>query len=209
MLRVSGALFVRFQFLCYIHGILINGGRVKHHILYTEDHILNRVRELAEQVNDDYAGEKIVLVAVLKGGFIFSADFMREIVCLRLEELMAAPVMIEFMSVSSYGDGTRPGDIKIELDLRRSIKGEHVILVEDVADTLNTLGSIQKHLRSKSPKSLRTVVFLSKPHNHQREGVELDYVGIVAEPTVGFVYGYGMDAAGAGRGLPFIAVKEG
>lgn len=176
-----------------------------HRILLNELQISQAVRQIAVQISKDFEGQEVVLVCVLKGAFIFAADLMRDIERLSGDGGVAS-CRIEFMRTSSYGDAQTPGEVKIELDVGHSLRGLNVIIVEDVADTLHTLAHLLAHLRAKGPKDLRTAVLLTKPHNHQRTDVVIDYVGIMG--GVGFVVGYGMDEVGARRGLPYIAVIE-
>ncbi len=175
-------------------------------ILYNELQISQAVRRVAMQIGEDFQGQEVVLVCVLKGAFIFAADLMRDIERL-LGDGGVVSCRIEFMRTSSYHDAQTPGEVKIELDVGHSLRDQNVIIVDEVADSLHTLAHLLAHLRAKGPKTLRTAVLLTKPHKHQREDVVIDYVGIVGE-GVGFVIGYGMDAKGKLRGLPYIAVVE-
>ncbi len=176
-------------------------------ILYTESDIHAAVERIASEISRDFAGEDILLVCILKGSIIFTADLAREIELISLEGKGVNSCRIDFMRASSYGDSEEPGDVELKLDLDRSVRGENVILIEDVADTLHTLARLQRHIRSKEPASLKTAVLLTKPHNHQRDDVHMDYVGIVGHGA-GFVIGYGMDDAGKLRGLPHIIEKQ-
>jgi hypoxanthine phosphoribosyltransferase len=176
-------------------------------MLYTEETIQEAVHKIARQITEDYRGQDILLVCILKGSIIFTADLAREIERIAEAEGGVRTCRIDFMRTSAYGDSTTPGDVRIILDLDRSVRGENVILIEDVADTLHTLARLQAHIRAKQPASLKTAVLLTKPHNHERDDVPLDYVGIVGTGA-GFVIGYGMDDAGTKRGLPFIVEKQ-
>lgn len=176
-------------------------------ILYTEETIQTAVRQIAKQITADYLGQDILLVCILKGSIIFTADLAREIERIALEGSGVASCRIDFMRTSAYGDSMAPGDVELKLDLDRSVRGENVILIEDVADTLHTLARLQSHIRAKMPASLKVAVLLTKPHNHRRKDVDIDYVGIVGEGA-GFVVGYGMDDAGKLRGLPHIIEKQ-
>lgn len=175
----------------------------EHQVVIDEIEISKRVHQLALEISKQYRGEEIVLVGILKGAFVFLTDLAREIEVQSLDGNGVRRCFIEFLSVSSYGDSREPGDVKIELDIRRSVRGMHVLIVEDVADTLQTLHRIRQHLLEKSPESVRIAVMLAKPHKHQRDDVPLEFVGFSG--PYGFVYGYGMDLEGAYRALPFIA----
>lgn len=165
-------------------------------VLLGEDEIRARVEELAAQIDQDYSGvESLVLVGVLKGAFIFLADLSR---------LLHVPRRIEFLSVTSYGSAeSRQADsVRLIMDLRHDIRDEHVLLVEDIVDTGNTLAYLQRILQARAPASLRTCSLLHKP-DRTRTKVDLDYLGF-AIPDV-WVVGYGLDYAERHRTLPYIA----
>lgn len=176
-------------------------------VLYSEGAIASAVKRIAIQITEDFRGQEIMLVCVLRGAFVFAADLLREIERLSPYNGVAA-CRIEFMQASSYKESTVPGDVEIKLDLVRSLKDQNVILVDDVADTLQTLAYLRAHVLAKGPKVLRTAVLLTKPHKHQRKDVPIDYIGFEGDKEVGFVVGYGMDDAGARRGLPYIVLME-
>lgn len=165
-------------------------------VLLGEKEIKARVEELAAQMDHDYSGvESLVLVGVLKGAFIFLADLSR---------LLHIPRRIEFLSVTSYGstESQQADSVRLIMDLRHDIRGEHVLLVEDIVDTGNTLAYLQRILQARGPASLRTCSLLHKP-DRTRAKVELDYVGFTI-PDV-WVVGYGLDYAERHRTLPHIA----
>lgn len=164
-------------------------------ILFTQEQIAQRVQQMGAQISQDYQGEEIVLISVLKGAMVFTADLMR---ALRL------PVILEGMMASSYGSGTTSsGQVKITLDCKRDIKNKHVLLVDDVIDTGNTLQKLCQQLCLRQPKSLKTCVFLDKPSRRQVE-FSADYVGY--EIGDEFVIGYGLDYDGRYRELPYIGI---
>ncbi|MDO8435728.1 MAG: phosphoribosyltransferase family protein [bacterium] len=171
-----------------------------HEILFTEQEIQQRVREIGAEISRDYAGKEVILVGLLKGAAYFLVDLSRSIEALG----RVTACRIEFMGVESYGNGRMPGDVHIYLDVRRSLRKKHVILVDDVADTRFTLRTVTRFIKSaKRPKTLRTCVLLDKSECCQTE-VPLHYVGFSGE-GFGFVYGSGMDLEGASRGVSNIA----
>ena len=167
-------------------------------VLYSADQIQARIRELGEQITRDYAGGDLVLVSVLKGSCVFLADLMR-VIDLKLT--------IDFMSVSSYKDGTKStGDVEILKDLSNPIRGKDVLLVEDIIDTGLTLSRLLDILGSRGANSIKLASFLDKPEPRIKTELSIDYTGFVVPNK--FVVGYGLDAAGRYRNLPFIAIVK-
>lgn len=167
-------------------------------VLYSEKQIRDRIIELGEQITADYAGKELVLVGVLKGSCVFMADLMREI------DLNLA---IDFMAVSSYKDGNKStGDVEILKDLTNPIRDKHVIVVEDIVDTGLTLSRLLEILDSRGAASIKLASFLDKPEPRVKKELRIDYTGFVVPNK--FVVGYGLDAAGRYRNLPFIAVVK-
>lgn len=167
-------------------------------VLYTVEQIAERIATLGEQITADYAGKELVLVGVLKGSCIFLADLMR---------VTDLPLTIDFMSVSSYKDGTKStGDVEILKDLSNSIRDKHVIIVEDIVDTGLTLTRLVEILGSRGAASIKIATFLDKPEPRIKTELVVDYTGFVIPNK--FVVGYGLDAAGRYRNLPFIAVVK-
>lgn len=167
-------------------------------VLYSEEQIADRIKGLGAQITSDYAGKELILVGVLKGSCIFLADLMRSI---------DLDLTIDFMSVSSYKDGTRStGDVEILKDLSNPIRGKHVIVVEDIVDTGLTLSRLLEILGSRGASSIRLASFLDKPEPRIKTELKIDYTGFVVPNK--FVVGYGLDAAGRYRNLPFIAVVK-
>ena len=167
-------------------------------VLYSQEQISERIVELGRQITADYAGEEPVLVGVLKGSCVFMADLMRQI---------NLPMTIDFMAVSSYKDGTRStGDVEILKDLSNPIRDKHVIVVEDIVDTGLTLSRLLDILESRGAASIRLASFLDKPEPRIKTELKIDYTGFVVPNK--FVVGYGLDAAGRYRNLPFIAVVK-
>lgn len=166
--------------------------------LYTEEQIAARIRELGEQITRDYAGKDLVLVSVLKGSCVFLADLMR-VIDLKLT--------IDFMSISSYKDQMKStGDVEILKDLSNPIRGKDVLVVEDIIDTGLTLSRLLEILGSRGANSIKLATFLDKPEPRIKKELVVDYTGFVIPNE--FVVGYGLDAAGRYRNLPFIAVVK-
>lgn len=167
-------------------------------VLYSESEIRDRVAELGREISAEYAGKELVLVSVLKGSCLFLADLMR-VVDLRMT--------IDFMAVSSYKDGTKStGDVEILKDLSNPIRGKDVIVVEDIVDTGLTLSRLLDILESRGANSIKLAAFLDKPEPRIKKELKIDFTGFVVPNK--FVVGYGLDAAGRYRNLPFIAVVK-
>lgn len=163
-------------------------------VLYSQETIETRVAELAAQISSDYAEvDRIFLVGVLKGAFIFLSDLAR---------LISVPHTVDFIAVSSYGRaGAVSGAVRLLMDVREPIVDKHVIIVEDIVDTGQTLSYLDEMLRGRNPASLRRCVFLRKRREDQP--VTIDYLGFDI-PDV-WVVGYGLDYADRHRTLPYIA----
>ena len=167
-------------------------------VLYSEEQIRQRIAELGARITSEYRGRDLVLVGVLKGSCVFMADLMRAI---DLE------LTIDFMSVSSYKDGTvSTGDVEILKDLSNPIRDKDVIVVEDIVDTGLTLSRLMEILSSRGANSIRLATFLDKPDPRIKTELKIDYTGFVVPNR--FLVGYGLDAAGRYRNLPFIAVVK-
>jgi hypoxanthine phosphoribosyltransferase len=167
-------------------------------ILITEEQIRAKVAELGAQLSSDYAGRQLTLVSVLKGALPFMADLMRAI---------SIPVQIDLMEVSSYG-GTATetsGLVRILKDLRESIEGKDVLIVEDIIDTGLTLNYLLRYLRGKNPRSLRVCALLDKPARRLVD-IDISYLGFSIPDR--FVIGYGLDYGEYYRNLPFIGVLK-
>jgi len=164
-------------------------------VIFSPEVINRRVHELAAELKA--AGfDSLLVVAVLKGSFVFTADLARAI---------DGPVNVEFLGVASYGDGTRSsGAVQITHDLATPIEGKEVVLVEDIVDTGLTLAYLMRILAARSPRSLRIAALLEKPSGNSP--VKPDYVGF--EVGDEFVVGYGLDWAQRHRNLPYIGVVE-
>jgi hypoxanthine phosphoribosyltransferase len=164
-------------------------------VLISEAAIQRRVQELADKISSDYCGEgELILVGVLKGAFIFLADLSRR---------LTIPRSIEFMAVSSYEKGSEESSaVRVIMDMRKNIEGEHVLLVEDIVDTGRTLNFLGELLAARKPRSVKTCAFVYKP-DRARVDTKIDYLGFEI-PNV-WVVGYGLDYDEENRTLPYIA----
>lgn len=166
-------------------------------VLISEEKIAQKVKEIAKKITDDYKGKEIILVCILKGSYIFTADLSRN---------LDLPCSIEFMQVSSYGNSTEnSGSIRIIKDLNVPIDGKHIILVEDIIDTGLTLKNLKNTLETRNPASVKIVAFLDKPSRRKVE-INADYTGFKIEDK--FVVGYGLDYAQKYRNLPYVAILK-
>lgn len=166
-------------------------------ILIDEETLQERIRELAEQISRDYEGKDLLLVCVLKGGFMFLADLTRHI---------TIPHEIDFMATSSYGAATETsGVVRILKDLDTPIEGRNVLIVEDIIDTGLTLNYLTRILKARNPASLRICTLLNKKERRLVD-VPLDYIGFDIPNK--FVVGYGLDFGELYRNLPYIAVLK-
>ena len=165
--------------------------------LISQEEIAKRVAELGARIAEEYRGKNLVLVCVLKGSFVFTADLARAI---------DLPMRIEFLGVRSYGEGTTSsGVVQITQDLSRPIEGEDVLIVEDIVDTGLTVAHLLDLFRTRKPNSIKVCALLHKPARTRIE-VPVDYLGFTIEDK--FVVGYGLDWAEKYRNLPSISVVE-
>jgi len=166
-------------------------------VLIPTHEIQTRIAQLGKQITQDYKGESLVLVCVLKGAFLFMADLCRHI---------DLPVNTEFMAISSYGHATKSsGVVRILKDLNECIEDRNVLIVEDIVDTGLTLSYLVDLLATRHPRSLKVCTLCSKPQCHQRE-VKIDYCGF--ELPSEFAVGYGLDFKDFYRNLPFIGILK-
>lgn len=170
----------------------------KHQILFTEDEIQQRVRELAVKLNEDYSHGSLDIICVLKGSIIFVADLSRQ---------LTMPVRLHFLQMSSYGeDAESKGTVNLRFSsVSEDLVNRNVLLIEDILDTGITLDYLLRQLKEENPFSLRTCVLLDKPAR-RRVDVQADYVGFVIEEH--FVIGYGLDYQEFGRNLNYIAILD-
>lgn len=165
-------------------------------VLLSEAALRRRVKAIGRQISKDYAGQKVILVSILKGSVVFLADLMRAI---------KVPCAVDFMAVSSYVGSESSGVVRVTMDLRESPEGKNIILVEDIVDTGLTLAYLKDLMKARSVKSLKICALLDKPECH-RVPVSLDYLGFTIPNE--FVVGYGLDYAERYRSLPHIAVLK-
>lgn len=160
-------------------------------VLFSQQQLEERVDQIAQEITRDYAGKEIVLISVLRGSFVFMADLCRR---------------IDFMSVSSYGSGTSStGQVQITKDLSGDISGKHILVVEDILDSGNTLSYLLKLLEQRKPASIRLCTLLDKPERRVKP-VEVHYSGFTIPDA--FVVGYGLDYAEHYRNLPYIGILK-
>ena len=166
-------------------------------IMITEEQIATRIEELAAQLDRLYEGRKPLVVCILKGSVMFFADLLRK---------MKTSVEMDFMAVSSYGNGTVSSrELTIKKDLTMDICNRDVLLVEDIIDSGNTLYQLKKLLNARQPASLNIITLLDKPQRREVP-IEPEYTGFVIEDE--FVVGYGLDYAEEYRNLPYVGVLK-
>jgi len=166
--------------------------------LFSAQEIAARVRDLASQIDKDYAGREILMIAVLKGSFLFIADLVRAV---------KAPIIIDFVRLASYGSATQSSGIsEVRKDREISIQGRDVLIVEDIVDSGQTLESLRTMLLNRQPASLRICTLIDK-QAHRVTKVPVDYIGFSMDD--GFIVGYGLDFDEKYRDLPDIRVVEG
>ncbi|HHX08181.1 MAG TPA: hypoxanthine phosphoribosyltransferase [Chloroflexi bacterium] len=165
-------------------------------IILTEKQIQDRIKELGAEISRDYQGKELLIICILRGGVMFTTDIVRQI---------SVPLAIEFMAVSSYGSGVRKseGEVRITLDLNSSITDKHVLILEDIIDSGNTLASVIDMLKTRNPASLFICTLLDK-YERREVDVPIRYCGFKIKNE--FVFGYGLDMDEYYRNLPFIGV---
>lgn len=162
-------------------------------VLITPEAIRARVKELADQISADFRdSERLYIIGILKGAFIFLSDLTRE---------LTVPHAVDFMALSSYGRTTTSGAVRILMDLREPIEGQQVLIVEDIVDTGNTLNYLEGVLAGRNPASIHTCALVQKKRNGL--DIKVDYLGFTI-PDV-WVVGYGLDYAERFRTLPYVA----
>ena len=167
------------------------------YVMLTDRQIKNRIKSVAKQLDKLYEGRNPIVVCVLKGSTIFFSDLIRN---------MKTTLTIDFMSVSSYGNGTKStGELKIRHDLSTDIAGRDALIVEDIIDSGNTLYNLKKLLNSRAPASVNIVTLLDKPQRREVP-IEPEYTCFVIEDE--FVIGYGLDYAEEYRNLPYVGVLK-
>lgn len=162
-------------------------------VMYTEEDIRNRISDLAEEIEKFYNNKNLVVVPLLRGGFVFASDLIRRI-NLKLE--------VDFLTTSSYGNETiSSGNVSILGNLRSDIKDKHVLIVDDIIDTGNTLVEVKKHLSSFGPKDIKICTMLDKP-SRRKQNINADFVGFTIDDV--FIVGYGLDYENYYRNTPYI-----
>ena len=167
-------------------------------ILLTEEQIKNRIKELGEELTREYEGKNPVIIGVLKGVVIFYADMIREI---------KVPCQMDFMWISSYAGTQSTGNMEVKRDVTVDIKDRHVLILEDIFDTGNSLDYTYRHLMFKQPASLKICTLLDKP-DRRKPGITLkaDYTGFTIPNE--FVVGYGLDYNEHYRNLPYVGILK-
>ncbi len=166
-------------------------------VLISEQDVDARIAEIGTQISKDYEGKSVHLICILKGSVYFTCELAKRI---------SVPVTMDFMSVSSYGDGTSSsGVVKIAKDLDETIEGKDVIVIEDIIDSGRTLSYLLEILQKRNPSSMKLCTLLDKPDRRVRD-VKVDYVGFAIPDE--FVVGYGLDYAQKYRNLPYIGIVE-
>lgn len=162
-------------------------------VLITQDEIDKRLDKLAEEINEFYKGEPIIVIPLLRGGFMFAADLIK-----RLDML----VEVDFITTASYGHKkVSSGDVKVFSDLRSNVTGKNVLIVDDIIDSGNTLKFIKDYIGIRNPKSLKIATMLDKP-SRRTQDVNSDFVGFEVDDV--FIVGYGLDYENNYRNVPYI-----
>ena len=164
-------------------------------VLIDNDKLMKRVKEMAEELDKEYAGKTVHLIGILKGSVFFMTDLAKN---------MKSDVTMDFISVSSYGDGTESsGIVRLNKDLDESIEGKNVVIVEDIVDSGRTLSYVRKLFEDRKPASLKIITLLDKPDRRVVD-CKVEMSGFVIPDK--FIIGYGLDYAQKYRNLPYIAV---
>lgn len=166
-------------------------------VLIEEEKLNKRIAELGAKISEDYAGQEVTLICILKGSVFFTCELAKRI---------TVPVSLDFMSVSSYGSSTvSSGKIEVKKDLDESVENKNIIIIEDIIDTGRTLKYLLEDLRARNPKSLKLCTMLDKPDRRVVD-VSTDYTGFVIPDE--FVVGYGLDYDQRYRNLPYIGILD-
>ena len=165
-------------------------------VMYEEEELQKRIKEIAEEIDKDYEGKEIVVVCVLKGAIFFTVDLVKK---------MKTTIELETIQVSSYHGTESTGNIIMKKDLDNSIEGKDVLIVEDIIDSGRTLKWLKEYLLSKNPKSVKIAVLMDKKERRTVE-LDVDYTGFVIPNK--FVVGYGFDVDEKGRNIPYVGYIE-
>lgn len=166
-------------------------------ILISQEEIATKIKEIASQINQTFNQEEIIVVCIMKGSLVFTADLIREITC---------PVVLDYMQVSSYGSGTSSSKfINVKRDLEESVEGKNVLIIEDIIDSGNTLYKLKELFDSKNAKKVQICTLLDKP-SRRESNVQVDYCGFQIPDE--FVVGYGLDYNQRYRSLPYVGILK-
>ena len=166
-------------------------------VLLPEEELTKRIQELGAQISEDYAGEEIVLICVLKGAAFFACELAKRI---------TVPVIIDFMATSSYGnEKVSSGKVTIKKDVETSVEGKNVLVVEDIIDSGHTLHFLSEYFAERHAKNIKLCALLDKPERREVD-VTMDYIGFTIPDA--YVLGYGLDYEQRYRNLPYIGVME-
>lgn len=162
-------------------------------VLCSQEEIAERVAELGSKISEDFRGEKIHVIVLLKGSFIFAADLVRHI---------DVPLKVSFIKASSYGNSdTTSGEVQMEIFIKDNLEGENILVVDDITDSGFTMSKVVEYLQKQNPKTVKTCVLLDKPERRQVE-FESDYIGFSIEDQ--FVVGYGLNYGEYYRNIPYV-----
>ena len=165
-------------------------------VLYEESEIQKRIKDLAEEIDDFYKGEEVIVISVLKGAVFFTVDLVKK---------MKTPIILDMIQVSSYQGTESTGNVIMKKDLSVDIEGKKVLVVEDIIDTGYTLKYLKEYLESLNPKEVKIAVLLDKAER-RKANIQVDYTGFVIPNK--FVVGYGFDIDDKYRNLPYIGYVE-
>jgi hypoxanthine phosphoribosyltransferase len=164
-------------------------------VLISEEEIAHRIQALGSAITNEFQGQDLVVICVLKGAFMFCSDLIKKI---------NLPIKLEFISLSSYGDNTQSsGSVRLEMDITANIEGKNVLIVEDIVDSGLTIKTLLQMMEVRKPKTVKLASLLFKP-SKLKHPVKIDYLGFEIEDK--FVIGYGLDYAGRYRELSYIGV---
>ena len=164
-------------------------------VMISEEEIALRIQALGQSITNDFEGQDLVVICVLKGAFIFCSDLIKRI---------NLPLSLEFIALSSYGEGTQSsGNVRLDMDITCNVEGRNILIVEDIVDSGLTIKTLMEMLKLRKPKTVKLASLLFKPSKLKHD-VRIDYLGFEIEDK--FVIGYGLDYAGRYRELPYIGV---
>ncbi len=165
-------------------------------VMYKEEELQERIKEIAKKIDEDYRGKEIVVVSILKGAIFFTVDLVKK---------METPIILETMQISSYEGTESTGNIVVKKDLDYNIEGKDVLIIEDIVDSGRTLKYLKEYLITKNPNSIKIAVLMDKKERRVTN-VDIDY--ICFEIPNKFVVGYGFDVDERGRNIPYVGYIE-